>query len=1134
MSLFAGTLALVWFRTRKNYGYLFVGIGFIGASVLDAYQAIVAGAFFVHVFPQIATTASPWIWNIPLTFLSLFMGASWFKWWRDSTNGRLLPRYVIVSGLGALLLLWIFTSLQTNADVTFIQIETTIATMFFAMSLTGYLYKKKWQEDQFEFWLVVSLIIFTTSQFLFFAFSTSLYDKQFLAAMLLKQLGYLAALIGLLQNMVAIFRQAELTAVELTGVNTAFQREINDRKRVEAAEYEQRQLAEALREIGVALGATVDFDELLDRLLDQISRVLPYDTANVMLVKDEEVNIVCTRGYDLQTQIPYSGKFALKSIPSLQQMYLSKEPLIISDTAHYQQWVNAEGSPHVRSWAGAPIAVQGQIVAFLALNNSEPRFYQLSDSGRLTAFASQAAIAIQNAQLYEQLQKRVDEQTTLNMISHAVTSTLDLQKTLTIITDETTRLLKVDATSVVLLDEKEGDLRFAAASGVASDFVMEKRLPLGQGILGWVALNGKPLLVSDTAQDKRHYAQFDVESGFQARSILCVPLQTKGVTIGAIEAINKETGPFNEEDLRLLTLLSQPVASAIENAQLYQKAQQEIAQRKMFEEALEAERTLLARRVEERTADLSAANAELAHAARLKDEFLASISHELRTPLNAVLGISEALQEEVYGALNEKQIGSLRSIEESGRHLLSLINDILDLSKVEAGKLELEIRPVSVDSVCQSSLRLIKQNAHKKRLKVSSTYDSVVNTVQADERRVKQILVNLLSNAVKFTMEGGEIGLEVVGDREKKLAHFTVWDDGIGISKDDISRLFRPFVQLDSRLAREYAGTGLGLSLVYRMVELHGGSVSVESELGNGSRFTISLPWQDAGMSLTPMEEAELIAADAPRLLGIKRALLIEDSPAATAQMIRYLGEFGLETITCPQGEGAWEKALVEQPDVIILDILLPDMPGWDVLRQLKAERPTRDIPVLIVSVIEEQSKAFELGASVSLVKPINRLQLQRALRQIVVEQIKHEQTMILASNQRRAFTDHPLILLAEDNEINIQTFSDYLLSKQYRLLVVRNGIDAVKVSKEARPDLILMDIQLPGMNGIDAIKEIRGDDTIQQMPIIAVTALAMPGDHESCLKAGATAYLSKPVRLKGLVEMIEQQLHDFVVTLVK
>ena len=272
---------------------------------------------------------------------------------------------------------------------------------------------------------------------------------------------------------------------------------------------------------------------------------------------------------------------------------------------------------------------------------------------------------------------------------------------------------------------------------------------------------------------------------------------------------------------------------------------QDITERKQMEIALEEERASFAQKFEKRTEELSRANAELARAARMKDEFLAIMSHELRTPLNVVLGMAEALQDGIYGPLNEKQLKALRRIGESGHHLLAIITDILDLSQISNGGIELDIGPVAVESVCQAGLRFINQEVQKKRLTLSFEFDSVVTTIRSDGRRLKQALVNLLNNAVKFTPEEGEIGLEVEGDPENRVVRFTVWDTGIGIAKEDMDRLFQPFIQLDSSLSRKYEGTGLGLILAYRIVNLLGGSVSVESEVGQGSRFTMLLPWKE-------------------------------------------------------------------------------------------------------------------------------------------------------------------------------------------------------------------------------------------------------------------------------------------------
>jgi two-component system sensor histidine kinase/response regulator len=325
--------------------------------------------------------------------------------------------------------------------------------------------------------------------------------------------------------------------------------------------------------------------------------------------------------------------------------------------------------------------------------------------------------------------------------------------------------------------------------------------------------------------------------------------KVKGFELGAADYITK---PIQTEEvlarvtahLNVHKLQQQLV---LQNQQLIEeinRREQAELEREKALEALQAEKASLAKRVEERTAELRNANTELTRVLRLKDEFLANMSHELRTPLTAILGISEALQDSVYGPLNDKQRKYLRTLENSGNHLLALITDLLDFYKLEAGKLSLEIGTVSVNEVCQLSLQIMLDAARKKQIRVSTILDYVVETVQADQRRLKQIIVNLLSNAIKFTPEGGSIKLEVSGDAENGQVDFSVQDTGIGIAEEDIKYLFDPFVQLDGGLNRAQDGTGLGLSLVHRLTKLHKGRVSVESELGKGSRFTISLPWQ--------------------------------------------------------------------------------------------------------------------------------------------------------------------------------------------------------------------------------------------------------------------------------------------------
>ena len=351
----------------------------------------------------------------------------------------------------------------------------------------------------------------------------------------------------------------------------------------------------------------------------------------------------------------------------------------------------------------------------------------------------------------------------------------------------------------------------------------------------------------------------------------------------------------------------------------------------------------------------------------------------------------DRVAEGVYGDMNTKQTKSINTIMESGQHLLTLINELLDIAKIGAGKMELDLTNFHVEDVCQSSLRFVFEQAQKKNIKLALIMDNKSVTLTADERRLKQILVNLLSNAVKFTDEGS-VTLETKCDVESESLMFSVRDTGLGIAAEDLSRLFIPFTQLDSKLSRQYPGTGLGLTLVMKLVELHGGSVSVESKIGEGSCFAIRIPC---------------------------KGLDVFTSDAAKQNKIDAAQEMSLESLS--------------------------------------------------------------------------------------------ENT--------------PLILIADDNEINLMTVTDYLLANKLRVIQARDGLEAVKMVREQVPSLVLMDIQMPLMDGLDAIAHLRADDKHAAIPIIALTSRAMVGDRERCLAAGADEYMSKPVNMKQLIKTIHTHL---------
>ncbi len=421
---------------------------------------------------------------------------------------------------------------------------------------------------------------------------------------------------------------------------------------------------------------------------------------------------------------------------------------------------------------------------------------------------------------------------------------------------------------------------------------------------------------------------------------------------------------------------------------------------------------------------------------------------------------------------------------------------------------------MNVQEFCESCLVFVRTQAMQKNIGVAFERDGRVSMLSADPKYLKQILVNLLTNAVKFTPEGGRLGLTVEAPEGAGVVRFTVWDTGIGIAPEDAQKLFHAFTQIDSGLSRAQEGTGLGLALVAKLVELHGGNVALESEPGRGCRFVVTLP-QIAG-STTALEPAPQDEADRR---NYRRALVIEDDPTSGAILVNYLSELGLDSVLRAQGEESVEAALRERPDIILLDIILPGESGWTVLGKLKKHPGTRGIPVVVISVVDEPQKSHALGAVAHFTKPVTRARLAAFLQRAVVEPSLPVQADVLPSSTG------PSILLAEDNKANVQTIGDYLEDKGYTMHYATNGLVAVKLAHEIRPALILMDIQMPVMDGLAAIREIRADAAIKDTPIVALTALVMPGDRERCLAAGATDYMSKPVSLKELTGLLTRLL---------
>ena len=484
------------------------------------------------------------------------------------------------------------------------------------------------------------------------------------------------------------------------------------------------------------------------------------------------------------------------------------------------------------------------------------------------------------------------------------------------------------------------------------------------------------------------------------------------------------------------------------------------------------------------------------YANRAKSEFLATMSHELRTPLNAIIGFSEILRDEILGTLNDEQKELTLDIHTSGNHLLAMINDILDLSKIEAGKMDLQLEHFSIQEAVTEVNTIITALANKKQIQLALELNQDV-TIEADKLKFKQILYNLLSNAIKFTDEGGKVTMKFETSSSALLGSVT--DTGVGISPQDREKLFQPFTQLDASSTRAHGGTGLGLALTNRLIQLHGGKMWVDSEINKGSTFSFTFPLHQQ------TEQVEVTAPDTstsgttPSLNNNRTILVAEDNEQAAQLLGIYLTEAGYQVEYATDGEEAIEKATEIRPFAITLDILLPKKDGWQVLREMKMKPNLQSIPVIIVSVTEERQLAFGLGAVDHLVKPIDKETLLASL-----------QSLKLPSRD-----GSPRILVVDDDPQTVRLLSTVLTSDGYEVLKVYGGSEAIETAISQSPDLIILDMMMPQVDGFQVIQRLTGDPRTCDIPIVICTALDLTDEDRDRLNGQIQSIIRKTGNVK-------------------
>jgi signal transduction histidine kinase/DNA-binding response OmpR family regulator len=466
---------------------------------------------------------------------------------------------------------------------------------------------------------------------------------------------------------------------------------------------------------------------------------------------------------------------------------------------------------------------------------------------------------------------------------------------------------------------------------------------------------------------------------------------------------------------------------------------------------------------------LEQSNQQLKEANRHKTVFLASMSHELRTPLNAILGFSELLMDSGKESFTaETRHRFLEQIHSSGKHLLGLINDILDLSKIEAGQMELRLQNVDLAEVAEQVRSTVEPLAVQKNITISVDAANA-GTIIADAGKVKQMLLNLVSNGIKFTPENGTVTIKT--RRLNDAVELAVTDTGIGIAKQDFDRVFHEFQQLDSGVGRQQPGTGLGLTLTRRFANLHGGDVRMDSEVGKGSVFTITLPLE----ARRSVEAPPPVMVDRPRPADKRQlVLVVEDDPAAAELLTRQIERAGFRTQVARMGNQALVEARAKQPAAITLDILLPDLDGWEVLTRLKNDTATSKIPVIVVSVVDNPELGIALGAMDYFVKPVAAGELMGRLAKFKIGHAKGQQ---------------PTVLVVDDEAANREWLERVLEPAGFTVVMAEGGQEAIDIARASPPDLVMLDLMMPNVTGFDVVEALRAQPSTQNIPIMVLTA---------------------------------------------
>jgi signal transduction histidine kinase/DNA-binding response OmpR family regulator len=693
-------------------------------------------------------------------------------------------------------------------------------------------------------------------------------------------------------------------------------------------------------------------------------------------------------------------------------------------------------------------------------------------------FADQAAIAIENVRLLNELRHRTDqlgssvgELRALGEVIQAVNSTLDLETVLSTIVAKAVQLSGTDAGTIYVLDDARREFHLRANCGMDQDLIDAltiRHIGLDDPNVARDIAQRDPTQVADLGKEPpTALNEITLRAGYRAR--LTAPLFRGEDIVGLLVVRRKMPGAFAQNTVELIKTFAAQSVLAIQNARLFSE-------------------------IEEKSRQLESASQH-------KSQFLANMSHELRTPLNAIIGVTEMLQEDARDLKREDEIEPLNRVLNGGRHLLGLINDILDLSKIEAGKMEVHIEEFGIVPLIDDAVKTIETLAAKNSNRLVVDCEPEIGVMLADQTRVRQALLNLLSNANKFT-EGGTVTIRAQRQQQAGRDWITmaVSDTGIGMTPQQMGKLFQQFSQADSSTTRKYGGTGLGLAISRRFCQMMDGDITVESELGRGSTFTIRLPaiFGDAPSTIPQASRASSFKAGP---VDAALILVIDDDVTVRDVVGRYLKREGFSVATADGGKEGLRLARELHPAAVTLDVMMPDLDGWTVLAAIKGDPELADLPVVLMTIVDEKNRGYALGATDFLVKPVNPERLVGVLH------------ALCNSGPGR-------LLMVDDDDIGRRQMRTALEQRGWIVTEATDGRDALKRLNEARPDAIILDLMMPEMDGFEFLEEMRRKAEWRDIPVVVVTARDLTAEDRDRLNGGVERIIQKTDRDEMLREV--------------